>query len=45
MTEQEMNIKGDCLNTSECGIYENGAFNRAFGPLMINPTQKAMKLT
>jgi hypothetical protein len=25
MIEQEMNIKGDCSNMSECGIYENGA--------------------
>jgi hypothetical protein len=24
MTEQETNVEGDCLNMSECGIYENG---------------------
>jgi len=24
MTEQDTNVQGDCLNMSECGIYENG---------------------
>jgi hypothetical protein len=45
MTEQETNVEGDCLNMSECVIYENGTSMVPLRPLMINSREKAMKLT
>lgn len=45
MTEHETNVEGDCLNMSECGIYENGTSMVPLRPLMINSRKKAMKLT
>jgi hypothetical protein len=45
MAEQDANIQGDCLNMSECGIYENGASMVPLRTLMINCRKKAMKLT
>jgi hypothetical protein len=45
MTEQDTNVQGDCLNMSECGIYENGTSIVPLRPLMINSKEKAMGLT
>src|ERR1700733_10740980 len=45
MTEQETNVQGDCLNMSECGIYENGTSMVPLRPLMINSRKRPMKLT